>query len=159
VEKCLYDIQLACDELLNNFPKPILGKLLHWIIFPFGTAYRRPKDSLYHKIVEPMLEPSALRDRLTRHFYISHSPNDSTSLIEKTFAKISQVEPIWKKFQNALRSGTLLQLDSFEERLDAAVNLDILTQDEADALREFDRLSKEVIKVDEFSFDLNTVLS
>jgi acyl-CoA dehydrogenase len=159
VEKCLFEIQCACDELLNNFPQPILGKLLRWIIFPFGTAYRQPKDSLSHQIVKSMLEPSAFRDRLTQYFYAGKSLDDPANRIEATFIKMAEAEPVWKKFQNAIRSGTLPCLAGFEERMLAAVNAGILTPEEATILREFDALSKEVIKVDEFSFDLKTILS
>src|SRR5262249_45576313 len=51
IENCLFEIQVACDELLNNFPIRWLGKVLHWVIFPLGRSYRKPNDSLYHKIV------------------------------------------------------------------------------------------------------------
>ncbi len=155
VGKCLFDIQHAIDELLHNFPKPMLGKILRWIIFPFGTAYRRPKDHLYRKIVAYMLEPSELRDRLTKYYYLSPLPDDPTFRMEAAFAKFTQAEPIWKKFQNALRTGTLPRKSNFED----AVKAGILTIEEALILRESETLNKDVIKVDEFSFDLNTVLS
>ncbi len=158
-EKCLREIQLACDELLNNFPQPILGKVLRWIIFPFGTAYRLPKDRLNHQVVAAMLEPSAFRDRLTRYFYFDKNQDDPVNRIERAFEKAHEAEPIWKKFQNALRSGTLPRVGNFEDRTNAAIKAGVLSENEVNVLREFDALCKEVIKVDEFSFDLNTVLS
>ena len=36
LQYCLQRAQLAARELLENFPKPWLGKLLGWIVFPFG---------------------------------------------------------------------------------------------------------------------------
>lgn len=159
IEKCLAEIQKACDALLNNFPFPILGKILRFLIFPFGTAYRYPNDRLNHKIVNAMLEPNPLRDRLTCYFYKSNKSDDPINRIDSALEKVSHIEPILKKFQIALRSGKLPRLATFEEQTIAAVKMGILMEDEMNALREFDALYKEVIKVDEFSFDLNTVLS
>ena len=159
IEKCLHDIQVACNELLNNFPLPWLGKALRWLIFPFGAVYHRPNDKLYHKIVKSMLEPSPFRDRLTRYAYVGNSESDPGNRIETAFAQLSTVDPVWKKFQSALRNGTLPRLASFDERTQVAVEKGILTQEEVRILREFNALHREVIKVDEFSFDLNTVLS
>ena len=159
VEKCLYEIQSALDELLNNFPLSWLGKLLRWIIFPYGTAYRQPKDKLYHKIVKSMLEPSQFRDRLTEYIYLGKTEDDATHRIEKAFQQFSLVEPLLKKFQNALRSATLPKLANFDERMKVAIEKNVVTEDEAEILRGFNQLHKEIIKVDEFSFDLNTVLS
>jgi len=159
VDKCLANIQVACDELLHNFPIPALGKLFRWIIFPFGTAYKRPTDALYHKIVRTMLEPSSFRERLTKYIYLSPDSNDAVQRIETAFQKAPQAELIWKKFQIALRNGTLPKVASFEDQVRSALKADVLTDDEAVALTEFDALRREVIKVDEFSFDLNSIVS
>lgn len=159
VEKCLFEIQNAIDELLNNFPILWLGKLLRWTIFPFGTAYRRPKDSLYHKIVNAMIQPSVFRDRLTQYFYLAQTQDDPGVRMETALKMSFDVDPILKKFQSALRNGTLPRQGSLDERLDHAAKIELLTTDEVKALKEFNSLVKEVIKVDEFSFDLNTVLN
>jgi acyl-CoA dehydrogenase len=155
----LADIQIACDELLNNFPIHWLGKVLRWIIFPYGTAYRRPSDSLHHKIVAPMLKPSEFRDRLTRYFYMNNHHSDPAYRMESAFTQVASVEPILKKFQIAIRNGALPRLASLADNLISAQKIGVLTAEEASALQEFDALYKEVIKVDEFSFDLNTVLT
>lgn len=159
VENCLHEIQIACDELLNNFPNRWLGKILHWIIFPLGRSYRKPKDSLYHKIVRFMLEPSEFRDRLTKYCYIGNDENDPMVRMEKALQQMINVEPVLKKFQSAVRHGTVSKLGSIEERAEAAVKAGVLTEEEAYALRTFDDLQKEVIKVNEFSFDLNSVVT
>jgi acyl-CoA dehydrogenase len=159
VEKCLFEIQHAIDELLNNFPVFFVGKLLRWIIFPFGTAYRRPKDSLYHNIVNVMIEPSAFRDRLTQYFYEPKNQDDPAYRMEAALRMSLQTDAIWKKFQNALRNGTLPRQGTFDERLHLAAKMGVLTEAEVGELQEFNALTKEVIKVDEFSFDLNTVLN
>ncbi len=159
MEKCLFEIQQAMDELLNNFPLRWVGKLLRWIIFPFGTAYHRPRDNLSHKIVNTMTQPSSFRDRLTQHFYLSKNENDPGARLEAALKMSMEVDVVSKKFQNALRSGTLPRLGTLDDRLHHAVTLGILSDEEVHALQKFNALNKEVVKVDEFSFDLNTVLT
>lgn len=157
IENCLHDIQVACDELLNNFPYRWLGKYLRWLIFPFGAIYHKPSDKLSHKIVQQMLTPSELRDRITQHFYISKKEEDTLRRIENAFHQVQTIDPIWKKFQSAIRHGTVPSFGSVKNKIHAAMKANVLTTEEAQALEEYDALYKEVIKVDEFSFDLASV--
>ena len=99
VEDCLYKIQIACDTLLNNYPYRFLGKILHWIIFPFGAAYKKPGDKLSHSLVEQMVLPSAFRDRITKYCYLN---NEFIMRIDKALEMIASLEPIQKKMQKAL---------------------------------------------------------
>jgi acyl-CoA dehydrogenase len=158
VQMCLHRIQVACDDLLNNFPIRWLGKLFRWIIFPYGTAYQKPRDSLYHKIVAQMISPSAIRERITQYCFIDKSPEDSMRRIEELLAQVDVIEPTLKKYQKAVRSGHLQQVNNNKERVNAALNAGVLTDVEARSLHEFYELYEEVIKVDEFSFDLSRVL-
>lgn len=158
VETCLYHIQEACNDVLNNFPIPWLGKVLHWIIFPLGDSYRKPSDKLYHSIVKSMLEPSELRDRITKYFYAGEEKGLGKQM-DATLSQVVQTEPIWKKFQNAVRNGKVSRQRNLADSLKAAVKAGALTEDEAHALRDCDALQKEIIKVDEFSFDLTKVVS
>jgi acyl-CoA dehydrogenase len=159
LQMCLHRLQVACDDLLHNFPIRWLGTLFRWIIFPYGTAYQKPRDSLYHKIVTQMIQPSAIRNRLTQYCFIDQSPTDSMRRIELALEQMDEIEPIWKKFQKALRSGKLSSRNSFEDNLGIAVNTNLLTDNEAYRLREFHKLHNEVIRVDEFNFDLSEVVN
>jgi alkylation response protein AidB-like acyl-CoA dehydrogenase len=159
IQYCLSCIQKASDELLHNFPAPWLGKLLRWMIFPWGTAYRAPKDSLSHRIVATMLEPGSVRDRLTRYCYVSSDVEDPLRRIENAFANIQEIEPVWKKFQNALREGSLHLYDNLTRQLQTAVEKNILTEEERKKLHEFLVLYQEIIRVNEFSFDLRKIVA
>ncbi|MHB1949021.1 MAG: acyl-CoA dehydrogenase [Gammaproteobacteria bacterium] len=159
VSMCLYKIQIACNELLDNFPLKWVGKLLHFIVFPFGASYKKPSDKQYHAIVNSMLAPSTFRDRLTKYCFISQNATDPMRVIDNALASFIAIEPLWKKFQNEIRNGTLPKHFSVEEQLEVAANLSVLSEEEVRALREFNELQNEVIKVNEFSFDLKTVLS
>lgn len=157
IDSCLNQAQVACDGLLDNFPVKWLGKLMRRIIFPWGGSYYKPSDQLHHNIVNSMLTPSDLRSRLTNNVYISKNVSDPSYQLEEAFKLVPRIEPLLKKYQIALRNGKFDRSLSYENQLQAAINAKILTEEEATALYQYDLLYKDVIKVDEFSFDLSTV--
>lgn len=159
VENCLYRIQIACDDIANNFPMRWVGKLLYGIIFPYGAAYRKPSDALDHKVVAAMTVPSEFRERLTRYFYKSPETDDPITRLELAFTQQINLEELLRKFQNAVRNGTVEHHVMFAEGVKEAAKAGILTTDEVHALLAYDALEKQVIKVDEFSFDLHSVLT
>jgi alkylation response protein AidB-like acyl-CoA dehydrogenase len=159
IEHCLFEIQVACDDLLHNFPIKWLGKVFRGIIFPWGVAYRKPNDNLTHTIVSMMIKPSVLRDRLTKYCFVSKNNNDSMRCIENALLQIEQVDPIWKKFQVALRHGTVANLGSLDERLQAALKKSVLTEEEIKTFYEYNQLYQEVIRVNAFTFDLRSIVT
>src|SRR5690606_5189435 len=144
VEMNLHQIQVACDELLHNFPMKWVGKLLRWIVFPFGHSYPKPSDSLYHKIVNAMLNPSSFRDRITHLCYRGEKDNGPIQRLDSALSSMINVEPIWKKFQNAIKTGAVPKRANFNEQMDAAVQKGLLTDAEARSLMIYHGLQKEV---------------
>ncbi|MES2217017.1 MAG: acyl-CoA dehydrogenase [Pseudomonadota bacterium] len=159
VQTCLYKIQDACDHLLDNFPSRVLGKILHALIFPYGNAYHKPRDVLNEKIVLPMLSPNAFRDRLTRYCYLSKQENDPIHMADQVLAAQIQIDPLLKKFQKAMRSGTVPTEGRFDDRVYAAQKAGFLASEEVKMLVDFEAMLQEVIKVNEFSFDFSTIIS
>jgi hypothetical protein len=159
IETCLYRTQQACDDLLNNFSNRGLAFILRCLIFPWGRAYKKPKDSVSHAMMNAMLTPSDFRDRLTQYCYLHHQEDDAVKQTEAAFVMKFNVDPILKKLQNAIRNGIVSKTGHIEERISTALDAGVLTQSEAIALREFEMLRKEVLKVSEFSFDLKSVLN
>lgn len=158
LQYCLYQIQVAIDEITANFPYPWLGKLLRWIVFPFGTAYKKPSDKLHKKLVTNMTSSNELRDRLTQYCYISHESDDLSSRLETALMQMDVIDPLQQKLQKAVRSKTIPAHASFEEKVQLAQAANILTAEEARQLNKFEVLRREIIKVNEFTFDLKTVI-
>ena len=97
----------------------------------------------------PLLLPGEFRDRLTRNIFVSHDENDPQGLLEVTLKKVIESEEAEKKLDRAVRSGLVkryLGNDWFKEAVDKRV----LSQAEADLLRETERLVSRVIAVDDF---------
>ena len=158
LQHCLYKIQIASDEVLNNFPNRFIGGLFNFIIFPFGRAYKNPKDILHKNLVSQMLTSSDIRHRLTSYCYLSKDKEDLGWRLEEALTLVAEVDPIWKKLQKSVRDGAIPSWYDFSERLDFARGNGILKDNEVDSLHSFENLRKEIIKVNEFSFDLNTVI-
>ena len=159
VDECLYKIQTACNELLNNYPHRLLGKVLKWVIFPFGTAYKRPTDKLHQHIAEQMLTPSEFRDRITKYCYLSHQDNDLVTRLDKALLEIATIDPLLKKMNKALHDSHVPPSFEFLERIQFAEQVGVLNADEAKMLNKFEKLRSEIIKVNEFSFDLNSIIA
>src|SRR3990167_9390609 len=157
VQQCLQKIQIACDDLSHNFPISWLGTILKWVIVPWGRAYRGPSDDLCKDIVAPMLFASELRDRLTRYCYVSKDEHDLGYRLDHALTHVSAIDLLWKKIHQATQRGMLRQYH-FIERVDAAKQAGMLTDEEVKMLKEFEELRGEIIKVNEFSFDLAKVL-
>jgi acyl-CoA dehydrogenase len=159
VQCCLQKIQMACDELLSNFPHPFLAAFLGLIIFPFGTAYRQPRDKLTHKIVSGMLAPSELRDRLTRYCYVSDRDDELSCRLDKALQLLPAVEPLQKLLSKAVQSKKIPGWYNYAERVQAAQEAGILSPEDAQKLNDYEALKAEIIKVNEFSFDLSKVIA
>lgn len=158
VQYCLQRMETASRELFDNFPQRWLGKLLGWIAFPFGYHYAAPSDSEGKHIVAAMLTPSAIRDRLTQYCYRSNDHDDIGRRLDEALSRADIADPIWKKVQKAVQTGAISSHFDKDQRINAAKAAGILDGDESSLLREFEAMRNEIIKVNEFSFDLNKVI-
>lgn len=159
LEYCLAKIQIACDELLGNFPYRWLGKLLRFIIFPWGRAYVAPSDASHQKILSAMLRPSELRDRLTRYCYFSDNKDDLTNRLDRALQVVPEMDALLKKLNGAVSRRVIPAWYNKMDRIRAAQQAGVLTAEEAQALSDFEILRSDIIQVNEFSFDLNKVIA
>ncbi|MEO1693697.1 MAG: acyl-CoA dehydrogenase, partial [Pseudomonadota bacterium] len=137
---------------INNFPVKPMRFVLRTLVFPFGRHYDPADDATAQRIVRALLMPSEMRDRLTRHIFVSHDVNDPTGLLEVTLKKVVAAEEIEKTLDRAVRKGQVQRyhgLDWFREAVEAGV----LTSEQADQLREVEQLTDRVVAVDHFDPD------
>jgi acyl-CoA dehydrogenase len=149
VQTAFHGFYAALQEAIGNFPIRGARPLLKLCVFPLGNHFRKPKDTLAKAVVQAVLEPGEVRDRLTRYAFVSHDEHDPTGLLELTMKKVVESAEADRKLERTIKSGIVkryLGNDWLKEALDKGV----LTQDEADLLRYTERLVARVIAVDDF---------
>lgn len=158
LQQCLHKIQTAINELVQNFPYPAIVSILKSFIFPFGYAYYPPKDKLSKSIVSNMLNLNALRDRLTKHCYVSSNADDLSNRLERALQMIATVEPIMKKMRSVKNEDVPFDAND-PEQTQYALKKGVINAEEAKVIQDYYDLKNEIIKVNEFSFDLKHVIA
>jgi acyl-CoA dehydrogenase len=148
-QNALFHFQEAMRGTVDNFPSLPVRWLMRAVVFPFGAHYRPAPDWLGHKVVELVLSPGEVRDRLTKYIYISQDSKDPTGLLEVAFAKAVAAEAAEKKLDRAVRAGVVRRVHG-NDWVGEAVAKGVLTDAEANQLRELEALTARVIAVDHF---------
>lgn len=144
--------QTAMTGVIDNFPVAPVRIALRWLVYPLGRHYKRAPDELGHRIVRKLIEPGEMRDRLTRHIFVSHDPADPTGMLEVAMDRVIAAEDAERRIERAIRKGELRRFHGVDWIGDA-VEKKIITQAEAGLVREAEELTQRVIAVDHFDPD------
>lgn len=158
LQQCLYNIQKACDAFFQNFPNGWVRYLLKWIIFPFGRAYGVPTDRAAQAVVSSMTMPSVVRNQLTKYCYLSKDNTSLSARLDQALIKMEKADGIMKKLKKSIKKGEVPRWYDFTAQCKEAVDKNIITNDECQFINEFEALRKEIVQVNEFSFDLKNVI-
>ena len=139
--------------MLANFPHRILAYILRKIIFPYGRAYRLPKDKLSQKLVVDMMEPTEIRDRLSQAMYLGKTADDPTGRMEIAFKKWAGVEAHDKRLQAAIKEGKIGAFDHYDTQVDEAIKANVISAPEGQLLKEYNVARIDAILVDSFAPD------
>lgn len=151
VRHCLFQVQIALDQILRNFPNTPVGLLLRGIVFPLGRRYRTPNDKLTHRCAKILLSENSARERLTENAFASNDDEDVTGRIEHAFRCVLEAEPAQRKLRASGERKPWHQ--DYQEWMSSCVSRDILNGQEADLLLRAEEATKKVISVDDFPRD------
>ena len=146
---CLYQIQIALDEILRNFPIKWLGVLVRIMIFPLGLSLRPPNDSLGHRVAALLIRPGEARDRLTHGIYISDDENDITGCLEDALHKVILAEPIERRLRSSDQRKPDLQ--DYQQWLEQLLEMELINKNEMEILQAAKSATRKVIMVDDFT--------
>ena len=146
LQKCLHEIQQSIIKVLQNFSNKFLAKILAFIIFPFGKNYEAPNDISEHSISNIMIKNTAIRTRLLSGSYIA-----SDDRWEVAFKKMLNIAVLSKKIDLAEKSGVIPKNIDLDLTINMAVQEKILTELEANLIKEAELAVNDAMKVDEFS--------
>jgi acyl-CoA dehydrogenase len=149
---CLYNMQLKLFEVYDNLPNRWLGRMLKWVLFPFGGGYRAVDDALLQRAANVILRWGSARERLTHGIFVPHVDSEPLAQLETALEKATLAQPVLSRLRNAVRSGQLASRDP-ELCLVEAVAAGVIDEREATQVRAAVAARQQVIGVDEFSPD------
>ena len=148
VEDCLYNIQHAFDELINNFPNKGVAVILRLIIFPLGKWLSKPSDKLAQKVSKILQTPSAARNRLGHGQYLVRDGKNIFGRLEQTLEDIINCEAVFEKVCRGLNKKLpFYQLDKVAEM---GLEHNLISETEAELLVSAETGRRWAIQVDDF---------
>jgi acyl-CoA dehydrogenase len=147
----LYKAQEQLHDFLRNFPNRFVAGAMRLVIFPRGRTYFAASDRLGRAIVEPLMMPSATRDRLAWGIYRTIEPGNQLGLLQEALELSVTAEPLEKRIRvEGVKTGLITALD-LPGQIEQALTAGIINANEAATLREFDRKVMAIIDVDDFA--------
>lgn len=156
VETQLYNTQEALFDIYAHIPNRFIGTALRLISFTWGRVFNRPSLNLDKNIVEPLMQHSSVRDRLTANCYLPSNDNDPVAILEKALTLTIQSEAIMNKIRHDEKNGVFAgePLANVRDIADIAYQLGRISKEEYDLLCESNKRRDQVIHVDDFPHDL-----
>ena len=145
---CIFQTQVALDQILRNFPSPWVGIILRGVVFPLGRRFRTPNDKLGQQVARLLLTPGEARDRLTDALFLSQNPNDVTGCLEVAMELAVVADPIEKSLKDkGIRKPYNLDYPSWINQL---VESGEISAAEGKTLLDSAAATRKVIMVDDF---------
>jgi len=149
VRDSLYEAQQKLFEVYDNLPARWLGRMLKWMLFPYGASYRAANDALLQRAANVILRWGSARERLTEGLFVSEDDHESLAQLEVALEKASAAQAVLSHLRKAMRNGQLASGDP-EHCLVAAVSAGVIDEREAAQVRAAVAARQRVIGVDEF---------
>ena len=147
MEDSLYRIQQGLNGVIQNFPVPMLSRIVRLIVFPFGLPYSGPSDKTVKAVARILLSENESRDRLTDGVFISDRA-DATGRVNKAFHLVLEAEPAERAIKNALKES--VNFENYEGLVKRATESGVITEEQATMVRLAQQASARVIAVDDF---------
>jgi acyl-CoA dehydrogenase len=145
----IWNIQMAIDGVIRNFPVRPVAWLLRFLVFPFGRREVPPSDRLGRRVAALLTAPNAARDALLRGIYLTPAANNPVGRMCALLPEVVAAEPVERKFLKALKSGAIRSHDYFEQ-LRQAEAAGAISPNERAQLEHLRRATAEFINVDDF---------
>ncbi|MBF0275515.1 MAG: acyl-CoA dehydrogenase, partial [Nitrospinae bacterium] len=148
-DDALYKAQTQLEGILENYPIPVVGKILSYFIFPFGRPFKQVSDRNGRSVASTITGPSEVRNRLTHGIYIPKDNEEAAGLLETALDAVVAAEDVEEKIKRAIKLGKITSQNK-EEIREEAVKKEIINQDEVKILVRAESLRRNVIAVDSF---------
>jgi acyl-CoA dehydrogenase len=147
----LYEAQEQLHGFLRNFPIRWLAATMRLLIFPRGLTYFAPSDRLGRAIADLVTNPTAARERLSKHVYKTQQSGNPIGLLQEALVLATLAEPLEKRVRvEGVKTGKVTALD-LPGQISQALEQGLLSDAEAAALRDYDAKVSHLIRVDDFA--------
>ena len=154
VEDSLRTMQESLIGILENFPSPVVGRALKFLVFPFGRTYKTASDRVDHEVAKLLLEPSETRDRLTSGCFVNREEDDPVGLLEIALSSAQDVAPIKAAAIKVARRP--LVGAGGDAAITATIESGAINEFDGAKLRDYLRVVANVIRVDDFPPEAHT---
>ncbi|MBY5920106.1 acyl-CoA dehydrogenase [Ferrimonas balearica] len=151
IEQATFEAAKALDGVIRNFPNRPVGWLCRALLFPLGNHFKGPNDDRKREVAEAIMEPGCLRNRLTHLCPVDGDLDDGVTELEQAFLAQRQAAPLLKALKKAQRAGKLPRGPVSDSLLEAAVEHDVLSKEQAETVLNANALCRKAIDVDEFA--------
>ncbi|MBI4195086.1 MAG: acyl-CoA dehydrogenase [Betaproteobacteria bacterium] len=152
IRDALFRIQTALVGIIANFPSRAAALLLRVAIFPIGQHFSPPSDELGHRVAGLLLEPSAVRDRLTQGVFVPSNPDEPVAQLEQAMRAAIIAEAVYSRIYTAARQDRISGKTPDELAMRAR-EAGVITREELDAVARAKALRRAVVMVDDFPPD------
>ena len=149
IETSLYAIGQAFDGFFKNFSNPVINFALKRIVFPLGNHYHKPSDAIAQRICEHMTQPGVFRNRLTHLCYVDE--NAGTGVMENAFLAMHDMHNQFKQLNQWQRKGKVPATYDIEQAIDYALEHELVTKVDGEAMHHANKLRMQAIAVDNFN--------
>ena len=149
LHQALYTAQEALFDFYDNFTVPGIAGVFKRLAFPYGRILKKPDDDQLRALGDLIMEDNPVRQTFGKFIHNSLEPTDAFGRVESTYQKLLTVEDAWGKYNKAESRGKLAG-DNIDARLASAVAQNIITQQEADNIREYDKQRYDALLTDAF---------
>lgn len=148
MQDLLHKMDIAIDDFIRNFPSVPVAIYLRLLVQPFGKINDKPSDNVEHKIADMLQKPNSARDRLGNGQYFARIDGSLFGDLEQTLDNIVKVEPIFDNICKTL--GEKLPMTQLDKLADKALAANIISESEAQLLRDAEAGRLRTINVDDF---------
>jgi acyl-CoA dehydrogenase len=149
LHQALYTAQEALFDFYDNFTVPGIAGVFKRLAFPYGRILRKPDDDQLRALGDLIMEDNPVRQKFGQFIHNNLEPSDAFGRVESTYQKLLTVDDAWGKYNKAESRGKLAG-DNIDARLSSAVSQNIITQEEADNIREYDKQRYDALLTDAF---------
>lgn len=148
MQDCLFKVEVAIDDCLDNFPSKPIALILRSLLAPFGKKFKKPSDKLEHQIAKILQSPCAARSRLGEGQYLTRDLSNPYGDLEQTLADIVQSEQLHQKVCAAI--GETLPFVNLDKVAEKGRELGLLSDSEIETLIRAEQGRLNTINVDDF---------